>query len=291
MGDKRFVDICMKGTLEEVREALANGADVNERDGTYRGFNKTGLMYAVGADHELLVSLLLHQPGVLVNVQDDDGCTALYYATRYATRRVVQMLLNFPGIDTEITDRFGRNPLERAAKSGNQDFVEEYRKKLDNLEEYQKKMDKIFVDACMGHQGKMEDIRNILANGVDVNGKKESTGTTILMEAVRRKRGGLVSLLLEQPDIQVNAKNKDNWTALHFVVQAQHSTKHSTKKMIQSMLNFPGINTEIANDRGETPLMMATRVNNEYFVKVYLKKMGEGKKITQKSWTRSTRTS
>ena len=97
------------------------------------------------------------------------------------------------------------------------------------------------------------------------------------MEAVRRKRGGLVSLLLEQPDIQVNAKNKDNWTALHFVVQAQHTTKHSTKKMIQSLLNFPGINTEIANDRGETPLMMATRENNKYFIKVYQKKMGEEK--------------
>ena len=95
---------------------MANGADVNERDGTDRGFNRTGLMYAVAADHELLVSLLLQQPGVFVNVQDDVFCTALHYATRYATRRVVQMLLNFPDIDTEITDRFGRNPLERAAK-------------------------------------------------------------------------------------------------------------------------------------------------------------------------------
>ena len=68
----------------------------------------------------------------------------------------------------------------------------------------------------------IEEIRNMLANGADVNGIKESTGTTILMEAVKRKRGDLVtklvSLLLEQPDIQVNAKNKDNWTALHFVV-------------------------------------------------------------------------
>ena len=73
MGKQRFYDICNKGTLEEVRKALANGADVNERDGTDRGFNRTGLMYAVGADHELLVSLLLQQPGVLVNVQDDDG--------------------------------------------------------------------------------------------------------------------------------------------------------------------------------------------------------------------------
>ena len=33
---QRFYDICKKGTLEEVREALANGADVNERVGTDR---------------------------------------------------------------------------------------------------------------------------------------------------------------------------------------------------------------------------------------------------------------
>ena len=93
MGKQRFYDICNKGTLEEVRKALANGADVNERDGTDRGFNRTGLMYAVAADHELLVSLLLQQPGVLVNVKDDDGCTtALHYATHSTSKRVIQMM-------------------------------------------------------------------------------------------------------------------------------------------------------------------------------------------------------
>ena len=172
MGKQRFYDICKKGTLEEVRKALANGADVNERDGTVRGFiigfNKTGLMYAVEGNHELLVSLLLQQPGVLVNVKDDDGCTALHYAARFATRRVVQMLLNFPGIDFDNDyDNFGRTPLERAAKIGNQDF----------LEEYKKKMDKIFVDVCMdsGHRRyTMEEIKNILGNGADVTGKKRA---------------------------------------------------------------------------------------------------------------------
>ena len=32
MGDKTFLNTCENGTLEEVREALAKGADVNERD-------------------------------------------------------------------------------------------------------------------------------------------------------------------------------------------------------------------------------------------------------------------
>ena len=67
MGDKRFVEICKKGTLEEVREALANGADVNERD---KGcIKRTSLMRAVVRQNEPLVSLLLQQPGIQVNAR------------------------------------------------------------------------------------------------------------------------------------------------------------------------------------------------------------------------------
>ena len=70
MGDKRFFDICKKGTLEKVREALANGADVNERG----KFKKTSLMEAVDDAKEPLVSLLLQQPGIQVNAKSSDGC-------------------------------------------------------------------------------------------------------------------------------------------------------------------------------------------------------------------------
>ena len=62
---KTFVDICNTGTLEEVRGALANGADVNERDEEH--FKMTGLMRAVVRQNEPLVSLLLQQPGIQVN--------------------------------------------------------------------------------------------------------------------------------------------------------------------------------------------------------------------------------
>ena len=57
MGDKTFFNICNNGTLEEVREALANGADVIERD---KGcLKRTSLMRAVLSHNEPLVFLLL----------------------------------------------------------------------------------------------------------------------------------------------------------------------------------------------------------------------------------------
>ena len=62
MGRKSFFNICENGALEEAREALANGADVNEREKGY--FKKTSLVEAVLNDNEPLVYLLLQQPGI-----------------------------------------------------------------------------------------------------------------------------------------------------------------------------------------------------------------------------------
>ena len=111
MGRKSFFNICENGTLKEVRRALANGADVNER-GIIR---KTILMEAVRDNNEPLVSLLLQQPGIQVNAEDHRGWTALHYAAFYNNRekgrKVIKLLLNFPGIDTEITNDDGETPL------------------------------------------------------------------------------------------------------------------------------------------------------------------------------------
>ena len=81
MGRKSFFDICENGTLKEVRRALANGADVNER-GIIR---KTILMEAVRDNNEPLVSLLLQQPGIQVNAEDDLGRTALHHAATHCS--------------------------------------------------------------------------------------------------------------------------------------------------------------------------------------------------------------
>ena len=101
MRTKTFFEICKKGTLREVRDALANGADVNEsglikyRDGENEEKIKwTSLMLAVDRNDEPLVSLLLEQPGIEVNAQDEYGRTALHHAAFEDNRNVAKMLLN-----------------------------------------------------------------------------------------------------------------------------------------------------------------------------------------------------
>ena len=118
MGGKTFVGICKKGTLEEVGKALANGADVNERE---KYIKKTILMEAVSDVNEPLVSLLLQQPGIQVNAKDNVGHTALHHAALFCSgtrgRKVIKLLFNFPGIDTEITSNPGNTSLMLAKKT------------------------------------------------------------------------------------------------------------------------------------------------------------------------------
>ena len=46
---------------------------------------------------------------------------------------MIKLLLNFPGIDTEITNNFGETPLMVAKEyCQNKVFVEEYQKKMDD---------------------------------------------------------------------------------------------------------------------------------------------------------------
>ena len=131
MGGKTFFDICQEGTLKEVRTALANGADVNERD---KGFYKrTSLMEAVSDAKEPLVSLLLQQPGIQVNAKNNNGWTALHFAACRRGdegRKVTKLLLNFPGINTRIINNSGETPFVKAIAFSNKEFFLDYQKKM-----------------------------------------------------------------------------------------------------------------------------------------------------------------
>ena len=93
--------------LPSARTYLERGADVNYSEG-----GKSCLMWAVSRRNKELVSLLLQQPGIDVNVSDDDGETALHKAAGcLGTPALIRLLLDFPGIDMEAQNNNGFTPL------------------------------------------------------------------------------------------------------------------------------------------------------------------------------------
>ena len=90
--------------------------------------------------------------------------------------------------------------------------------------------------------------RQAIERGADVNYRKN--GSTCLMLAVSSKNKELVSLLLEQPGIDVNANDMFGYRALHMA-----AGRLSSPAIIRLLLDFPGIDREVHNREGRTPLM------------------------------------
>ena len=94
------------------RELVSRGADVN-----YSERKTTPLMNACQQDSIPLVSLLLEQPGILVNSRNLQGRTALHLALQWCVSpAVVRLILDFPGINVEVRHKMGLTPLMLATQ-------------------------------------------------------------------------------------------------------------------------------------------------------------------------------
>ena len=105
--------------------------------------------------------------------------------------------------------------------------------------------------------GKLNEVRAELARGGDVNDKHFS-GITALMWAVRKGYNSIVKLLLEQPAVKTNEKDKYAQTALHWAVWSNNA------EGARMLLLHPGFNSANSTDNdGDTALMVAVSECNK----------------------------
>ncbi len=109
-----------RGDAKGVERLLAEGQNPNARFTN----GVVALMYAAGYGHVKAVEMLLNDPRVDVNLTDDKRRTALIHAVRNGNVKVVEMLLNDPRVDVNLTDSEGLTALMHAAERGNVEVVE-----------------------------------------------------------------------------------------------------------------------------------------------------------------------
>lgn len=98
--------------VEIIKSLLKHGADINFQ---YRG-GATPLMWTISKPKEV-VNVLLADPNLNIDIQDNSGRTALYkaaYAAYAPYFNVVKLLIN-AGADPFITDNQGKKPSEIAS--------------------------------------------------------------------------------------------------------------------------------------------------------------------------------
>ena len=123
----RFLDAAAGDDIRTLRDALADGAEVNIRaeDG------ETALIRAAREGRMVMAEILLGHNASL-DLQDRHGRTALFYATRTAHIGLVSMLIN-AGADITLEDKNGEKPLDIALENGAPELVSLFEQPLKDL--------------------------------------------------------------------------------------------------------------------------------------------------------------
>ena len=113
--------------------------------------------------------------------------------------------------------------------------------------------------------GELAEVRAALARGEDVN-SKSSSGYTALMGAVWNKHNSIVKLLLDQPAVDVNVKDKWGQTALHDAASANNA---EGARMLLLHKDFNSAN--VTDNWGSTALMCAVKNRKEEVLRELVK--------------------
>ncbi|MCR5221101.1 MAG: ankyrin repeat domain-containing protein [bacterium] len=112
LSDSAFLELCKSGTAEEVREALANGANLNAKNRLHTG----SLMLAAGDNPDPEVVKTLLRAGAKVNAANKNHWTALMLAAGYnPNSQVVRTLLD-AGANIHAKSSVGTTALMAAAQ-------------------------------------------------------------------------------------------------------------------------------------------------------------------------------
>ena len=114
MSDRAFLKLCIKGTAEEMRKALENGANPNAA----KEFEWTALMEAAMHNPHAGVVKALLAAGANVNAQDANGWSALMVAAMHNPNPEVVAALLSAGADAHAVNSKGQNALWCARHPG-----------------------------------------------------------------------------------------------------------------------------------------------------------------------------
>lgn len=200
---------------------------------------------------EITKSILAH-PDTLVNHQDFLGMTVLHLACYNGLVLHVEALLKHPDIDLTILDKIGETALHKSI--------------------YHSPFDSGSSGCEMGPVIRDMEIpqvltaRALLTKEPNLLNMKNLEGSTFLHTCVKNAEDELVAELLKYPEINVNERDIDGKTALHYACQFNmfHCAKY--------LYNHPDIEKEILDNQGNPPWFyidnQSKEMNTSWFFKI-----------------------
>ena len=274
--DKSIWTAARKGNIDDVKQYLAKGTDVNAKDRS--GGNAMSI--AALAGHADIVKFLIEKGGD-VNAKNNEGHSALHGASFLGRFEVVQLLLE-NAADENAGNNRGETPLDSASgewNQGIQGFIEAILQTKIDPEKV--KADRIKVIAQLRKHGaklgaavatagnkptgtslwaaaKSGDsaaLKKHLVEGDDVNALEPKTGITPLAWAAMAGQIEAAELLIKE-GAKVSAKNRDGSTSLHGAAFLGRT------KIVELLIKHK-VEINSKNSMGETPLGSVSTEWNE----------------------------
>ena len=257
------------GDLEQIRQLLSKGADVNTEDTEQR----VPLYYAAVAGKMEVVQLLV-EAGADVNARGNNNWPPLYMAVKEDNIAIAEYLIAHgadanAGRPLEDTPYFSSiemvqlliakgadvnagpwTALHSAAEEGHRDIVELLiQKGADINAKNNKGRTPLYIAA---EEGRNDIAELLIQKGADINAK-DNSGRTPLYNAVEEGRNDIAELLI-QKGADINAKNNNGKTPLYRAVEEGRTD-------IAELLIQKGADINAKDDRGRTPLYVAASAN------------------------------
>jgi ankyrin repeat protein len=220
----------------------------------------------------LIIEALLLSPCINLNYQDKNGRTAIWYAVDNSDTKLVELLLQQMNLDLNCADKLGQTPLANAAANGSLALVKVLFRQpgLHISPQYADALPPLW-SACRA--GQFSVVEFLLEHSANIN-QKSPSGMSPLQIAVIMEHVDIIRLLLSyEGTLLINDRDRHSFTALMF---ASAQGRFEIAKML---LEHPNINVNAMDDQNRTPFWWAAANGHYEVVELLSNERGVKKRL------------
>ncbi|EKV07080.1 F-box domain, cyclin-like [Penicillium digitatum] len=221
----------------------------------------------------LVIEALLLSPCINLNYQDGNGRTEIWYAVSNSDVKLVELLLQQTNLDLNCADKLGQTPLAKAAAKGSLDLIKVLFRQPGLHKSPQ------FTDAfpplwSVCHAGQFAAVEFLLQNSADIN-QISPSGTSPLEVAITMEHVDIVHLLVSyERSLFINDQNHcSSFTALMF------ASALGRVEIVKILLEYPNINVNAVDDQGRTSFRWAAAGGHYKVVQLLANRRGVKKRL------------
>ena len=242
--------------------------DLNINETHVQEFNRTALMLAAHSGHANIIEILLRHQDINLDMQDSNGMTALYLATRRDDDVIVEQLLK-AGASVDITDfQALRSPLRLAAERDLGGLVSLFLEH--GADPYLQDLDGGTAMLRAVNQGCTEALEVFARKSIDLD-CVDQLGQSLLHGACRYNYPKIVERLigwsLDEKEISPSIRDKFGMTPLHDACQYGHEAV--VMVLLSSLRDLEMEADQMAQDSlGRTPFDVAWQYGHDNIVSI-----------------------